>query len=419
MNTHIFSIEGFSAAVGLDWVFSNGDAKEKAEEKDAKGYVVLKNVGHEIVGLASELPKKGKLYSFAVACQLYLNNKIKNAAFLFETDGQIVFVGILDGLPLSGCDSTVLRNAMHEALDNFIAEVGKQAMVLYTNIPVLGQEYKDIANHADPEEVAALLKDKGNAQIAVIQGASSNVGIILAVAFVMLGAGAVLGWNYWKQKQHEALLSKQVSQQKPPQQIYEEGLPAAYAKAGWELPETLNVIGAIAGRDLKRGGWATEKIICSLPRNGCEASWKPKEPGATFASFSNATAPALRSALTYRQNEIREAIELKAKPITGWRLSELGEKAAVFNRTLSELQRLAATGDAQISYRDPTPYAISGQAAPHPVFQGGFTFTAGMYLLPMLSRVPSNFISVAEVGLDFGEGKPSFRIELNYYVSKP
>lgn len=420
MAFQIIDIGGFNVAIGMEWPYSNGEPEEKAAELDAKGYIALSNDVNEIVGIALELPKKDRLYALAAICLSYLSDHSRHAAFVIEVQQRrIAFIGILDGLPVSSYDRLLNVDNVHDTLDKFIQDAGVTGVVVYTNLEEIAKDYREIAQLITIEDLCGPLADKKVAESLRIRKIAGSPWLWLVWIFILVCAAGYMGWKWYQEQTIMAQAARQAAENKSPQQHYDESLPSAYAKAGWDLKEAVRVIDAISNRQLSRGGWETEKIVCSQLFGGCEITWKKQEVAATFATFSSDTPEPERKALFYKQDNIIEGVAISTKPMGGWNTAALGTKASVFNNQLSKLQRLAATGDAQVVYRDPTPYATNGQAIARPVFQGGITFSGNAYLLPMLSRIDGSFFSVSEIAFSFTGGQPAFKIEFNYYTGEP
>jgi hypothetical protein len=64
-------------------------------------------------------------------------------------------------------------------------------------------------------------------------------------------------------------------------------------------------------------------------------------------------------------------------------------------------------------------YGTNGAAVPNPVYQGGISFSGSLHLLPMLLRIDARYLSVAEIRITPSGDKPNFKVEINYYTSKP
>ncbi len=405
-------------AADLTWVLSSGwSLADLADEHHAKGYVRVTREGSEVVGLVPNAPKKGKVFSLAALCATHaVRTKHSHAAYVLQLSDEVCFVcGVLDGLPAIGYDRTGAGvRDVQAILAKFQRDAEPDEVAVHTNFP-------DLLGDGQAMEVAlpaliALLDEKQVATATRVLAVPGNRLIPGIAAGLLLAVGAWFGWHAWQEHEAHERMRRARANQKPPQQLYDEALPAAYAKSGWTLVEANTVLGRIATVPLARGGWAAEKVVCGIASGGCVFSWVKSLPSATIATFL-AASTAGEKGLVLAADRITENLPVKANPFPAIPTRALRSPSVFLTGAVSELQRLAGTGHMQIAIRALEPFATTDLAV-RPVMQGGISASGDLYLLPLVLSVDGRQMSLAAIEIAFN-GTPTFKADFNYYVSKP
>ena len=397
--------------VNVAWERSNGwTIADLAQEHKARAYVRLKSDKSEIVGLTTMLPK-GSVFSLAALCAEHAKQGDGNAAYLLQlTPDTCALICVLDGLPVSDYDRCGV-------FQDLLARLGKFQHDAMMDLTI----FSNIADCPDAQSLSlpnllGLLDDKQLASTVRVRPAPKNLLLpIVAVATVLLFGGYYL-YQWWDGQQTAEQNRRNAAAKKPPQQIYEESLPAAFAKAGWSLADTNAVLSRIGTLPVERGGWKVEKIACSVTAGGCVFTWVKHLASATFETFVSATAGGAKG-LGLTPDKITETVPVTTTPFKMIPVAALQPTTRLLTGAVSELQRLAGTGDAQLSLREPLPFATT-DAGIRAVMQGGMTLAGELYLLPMALSISGGHLSVANIELAMAS-KPTFRVDINYYASKP
>lgn len=408
-------------AADLAWVLGSGwSLSDLADEHHAKSYVRLARDDSEVVGLAPALPKKGKVFSLAALCALHaVRTKHSHAAYVLQiSEGACALFGVLDGLPAIGYDR-IGANAKDvlAILAKFQRDAEPDEVYVHTNIADLPGSSQTMA--VSLPTLIALLDDKQVAAAARVMAVPGNRLLPGMAAGIVLAAGVWFAWQAWQAHEAQERIRRASANQKPPQQVYEESLPAAFAKAGWPLAEVNAVLGRIATIPLERGGWTAEKVACNIGTGGCVFSWVKSLPSASFATFVAATSGGEKGmgGLNLAPDRITETLPIKATTLAPIPMRALRPQSAFLTGAISELQRLSGTGAMQLALRAPEPFATADMAI-RPVMQGGIIVSGELYLLPLTLAIDGRQLSASTIEITFG-AKPSFKADFNYYASKP
>lgn len=399
---------------GLDWILSAGAEDVESittEHEEATAFLVLSNGTDNKAGFSSiKTPKK--TYSVAALCAEYARRKgVKHAVFKLGLEGEsFLIVGVLDGLP--NLDkvgtATEIESAHHQFANN---EADVVNLVLFS-----GSEDAEVA--CDLVSVLHLLDEKGVRSQVCLKKIPKSFPIWWGlVGVAVLASAGYIGWGQWQE--YKALEAARLAQANavPPQQRYEQDLAKNLIQSGWGFSEAIKAIDAVMRIPEDVGGWKLEKVACSYAAQGCDLKWKQARPGATFRSFLEERS---NVDVTFTNDNITEQLRFKTEGFRPVSLAELRSPKHHYVGMISNLQRIAATGDATLAVGAATAYP-GLETGINQAYQTQISVSnAALYLLPVLfsQKEGVGHVSVASFEMSISD-KPTFSVIFNLFTSAP
>lgn len=397
---------------GLKWLKASGWAlNDLLQQNNAGSYLALAHGGIEMVGVLDE-KLKGRVYSVAALASEYARaNRTLNAAFVFripdDRQGQCIMAAVLDGLPVPGYDFAGSKDQVTALYDKFKRATDSIESVLFSDLDALPD--------ATRQDLPGLITAVTNPASAEILSKPSKPWSVLVILAGLIAAGGYFGWQWWLDRQQLEQDALNRANQKTPEQIYQESLPGAFAKAGLPLPEALRAIDYVGSDDTARAGWQAEKMVCSQAEKGCVVTWKSIEPGATYATLVAQTKDGLARLTITSVDTANEHIDVpnltQVKPISFKALRPAGEFLVGI---VSQLQRLAATDDLKItSLKKPEVWPEGAPKVANAIWRGEVSISGDLWLLPMVATLDAKDVAVTSI--DVTPPNHQFTMNLTYF----
>lgn len=256
-----------------------GDARQIVQVANSYDSIM---VGQYLPGPLDGSQRGKTLVSFAAWMAAYLKDERQALVCVETAPGKAAMVGLVNGLPVPDSDRSGSQVDITSLATEFLSDYPEA--VLYGDV----QGFE--ADRLKPLDLDGLHRDKNATKLlrpARIRSLSAGASTLIR-AMVFLGLLAVvgyLGYDYYKTniKPPPAV---QAQKEKPPEQIYAEGLAAAIKQEGITVAAARQVIKAARAENLLRPGWRMSRLKCV--GSSCSALWVRSADTASFADLVQA-----------------------------------------------------------------------------------------------------------------------------------
>jgi hypothetical protein len=361
---------------------------------------VVNSYGSIMVG--QYLPKldgggKGKtLVSFAAFMAAYLKDERQALVCLETGPGTAAMVGLVNGLPVPDADRYGSREDIVKLAAEFLSD--------YPEATCYGNVQGFDTQAMKPLDLDGLMSDKFAAQLIRLArirplsaGGSPLVWVLILVAFVIVG---YMGYDYYETKiKPPPPPLAQAQQEKPPEQIYAEGLNAAIRQQGMSVAAALQLIQAARSETLVQPGWRMTRLKCSA--GACSALWVRQTNSASFEDLVQALGGE-KIQLQPDQTALQAVSFPMANTESGYPDPlALPKKQDAWVSLLSPLQRTA--GRVPFAVTAGAAFPVQGLTPPNSIFKNEFTVSGPVWADTYLSALPT-WVMIKEFAFEIAEG---------------
>lgn len=369
----------------LVWLQADEDDGESVRTAAGEAHQIAKVVNsYDSVMVGQYLPKldgqaKGKkLVSFAALMALHLKDEHQALVCMEIGPGVAAMVGVIKGLPVPDTDRYGLREDIIRLAQDFISDYPEAS--LHGNLTELEPQ------RLQPLDMTGLLRSKHAkailraAQIRSLSGGSRSTWILVLLLVIF---SAYVGYDYLKNRLKLSPMVVQQPAQKPPEQIYAEGLKDAIRQQGMTASLARTVVQAIRARPMSIPGWRVSRLSCGSAT--CGAIWVRSSPTSSFAEITQALGNdlQLRSDQTVQQTLIvnaQAADDAYPNPQT------LPDKREAWVSVFSPLQK--AGGSLAFTIANVAAFPVQGLTPPGSIFANELSLSGQVWADSFFDTLP-------------------------------
>jgi hypothetical protein len=320
------------------------------------------------------------LVSFAAFMAAYLKEE-RQALVCVETGPETAaMVGLVNGLPVPDTDRHGTRDDIVKLAQDFLSDYPDTA--LYGNVQGLDR------GRMKPLDLDGLMREKNASKylrMARIRNLSASTSLLKSLVLLILVAiVGYLAYDYYKSRQ-PAQQAPAAQQEKPPEQIYAEGLNAAIRQEGMTVASARQLLQAARTQALSVPGWRISRLKCA--GGSCSALWVRQAKAASFDDLIQALGPdklALQADQTALQSLVYNATVADADypdPLT------LPKKQDAWVGLLSPLQKTA--GRVQFAVTAGVAFPVQGLTPPNSIYQTSLSVSGPVWADTYFGSLPS------------------------------